>query len=112
MVDETEDRQEVLTDETWDSLEIALREAPDKQRILAHAIAEVIDIALATDLTLQDGVSALAQNLYTLVASDNRADAGKVLMVHVEPFDCGCLCVSVGATDPLPGFADSCEEAS
>lgn len=88
-------------------------ETEDVQQSLVDGIRGLLDIAASHEgVATEDIVAALAQCLYKIVAADNPVEAGKVLSVHVEPFDCGCLCVSVGATDPLPGFADSCEEAS
>jgi hypothetical protein len=71
------------------------------EKALGDKLSVVIDETFKQGATIEEVVGAVGQVLYSLVTFDNgHLDAGKVLSVLMEPYECGCLCIQVRQTTP------------
>jgi hypothetical protein len=71
------------------------------EKTLGDKLAAVIDETFKQGAPIEEVVGAVGQVLYSLVTFDNgHLDAGKVLSVVMEPYECGCLCIQVRQVTP------------
>lgn len=88
--------------------EIAEELTTEFERTLGNQMAELLDAAYKEGATVDDAVGAVGKLLHTLASryDAHPPEEGQIMVVTVEPFECGCLFVEARHRDARPHYDD------